>query len=165
MHKIKITYPDGTDAEMRFTEHLTAAILNGQLAPGLASTGDWLQLLAIEQVAALANLVEGAFLAPEQVHPDVFNLVLQLLFLETGALQQTGAIDEVIEDMNCLLVICQLETCRRQGYVAISGQWRLTGPDWFQASLTEQGSRAADQPGAPACLRILKQQTGSPHWN
>src|SRR5438128_6326948 len=155
MHKINITYPDGTDAEMRFTEHLTNAILNGQLAPGVASTGDWLQLLAIEQVAAMANMLEGAFLAPENTHPDVLNLVLQLLFLETGAPQQTVEIDEVIEDMNFLLVICQMETCRRQGYVTITGQWRLTNMDESNASLTEQGYRAADQPGAPACLRYL----------
>lgn len=152
-------------AGMRFTKHLSEAVLNGRLVSGLHDTGDWLRLLEADSLNELTQMLEKAFNEPERIDQDLPALLVHLVFFE--ARRDALSLDELMELMRFLLMMCKLETYVRQGYIKLYGKWRIIEPDDEQhyARLTEKGYRAASEPGATLFLRNLKQKTGGIEWN
>jgi hypothetical protein len=166
MQQIKFTNSDGTDEGCRFTEHLVNTIINRRLVPGINSAMDWLKLLTENELKALSLLLEQTFIAPDNLSPDLPQLLLHLHFLETG---QKAAIrlDSLIDCLTYLRVMCDFAFFVKQGYMEIFGNWRITEPevDNQSAVLTDKGYKAASELGAPALLRQLRQQAGRSDWN
>jgi hypothetical protein len=155
---MSFSYCDGTEAELDFTKHLACSIIHGKLTPGLHSTSDWLKLLTGNELSKLNHTLEQAFKEPDSISPDIPNLLLNLVFLETK--NKIVVIDELMDYMSRLRLMCQVETCARLGYVEIYDLWRITEPndDDHYAKLTRRGYIAALEPGAPAFLRYLKER-------
>ena len=160
-------HPECEAVGICFAEHLTFYLLTGQLGAGRRDTRDWLRLLMKDELEKLATVLELFLQQDEPAHPDLPELLLLLVFLETGNRQPAIKLDDVADMLEWLLAICKLEFYARQGYIKLEGKWRITEPkdENHYAGLTEKGVRAADEPGAPQFLRWLKQRTGSAEWN
>lgn len=167
--KISFRHRDGTDAELDFTKHLVGSIIHGQLTPGLHSTSDWLKLLTGNELSKLNYTLEQALKEPNSLSPDVWEdipgLLLNLVFLETK--DRMVVLDELMDYMNRLMLMCQVETCVRLGYVEIHDMWRMTEPDDSDhyAKLTKRGYLASLEPGAPAFLRYFRELFGGAEFS
>lgn len=153
------------DAEIPFAEPLSFAIWSGILRPQEHCARDWLRLMSADDLNRLCNRLEIAFREPCNVSPDIVEVLIHLVFLETR--RRAVAMDDLFDLMEALLMICRIEIFVQQGYIKVYGRWSITDPNNTEhyASLTEKGYEAASKPGAPLFLQRLKQKTGSGNWN